>query len=166
MTLKLYREKKNEVHTPEEIKEAFDTSFAVCFNCNKGQMDAKRVLLCKICALNPDIMIAKADICVMRSEPVVLRDQILLINKNGSHEVSNEIARLMADSGIISYEFCFFPEKVAGMSICTGSFAPNEKPHIPYKSNIFIDGDKLLLTARHMTKADREKLKNTDNHTV
>ena len=29
MDLKTYREKKNEVHTPEEIKEAFDTSFAM-----------------------------------------------------------------------------------------------------------------------------------------
>lgn len=38
MNLKNYQEKKNEAHTPEEIKEAFDTSFAVYFSIKREKL--------------------------------------------------------------------------------------------------------------------------------
>jgi len=34
-----------------------------------------------------------------------------------------------------------------------------ESPIVRFKRNLLVDGDKLLLTARHISKADREKLK-------
>ena len=164
MDLKTYREKKNEVHTAEEIKAAFDDSFyAVCFNYDRGYGRAKYELFAAICEVNPDVIITEADLCIMAVEPVVWRDQLLLIDKNGNKETANTIAKFMAESGIISYEYRFVNKD--GIKTCM-SPSENGKPTALLKGNLLIDGDNLLLTARHMTKADREKLKNTDNHTT
>lgn len=162
MNLKLYREKKNEIHTPKEIKEAFDTSFAMCFEVDRGSAESihtKRKLFGDIWTLNPDAIITEADLCVMSTESTVLRDQFLLINKNGTNNITNEIAKLIEESGIIPSLYCFFSEKKAGIKGCYRRVFGDDKPSIVKKGNLLIDGDKLLLTARHMTKADREKLK-------
>ena len=155
--LLVYREKIAEVHTPEEIKAAFDDSFyAVCFNYDRGYGGAKHELFAAIWEVNPDVIITEADLCIMAVEPVVWRDQLLLIDKNGNKETANTIAKFMAESGIISYEYRFV-NKSGAKSYLPAS--ENGKPTASFKGNLLIDGDKLLLTARHMTKADREILK-------
>ena len=73
------------------------------------------------------------------------------------------VAKFMAESGIISYEYRFVNK--SGTKIC---LPPNEngKPTALFKGNLLIDGDKLLLTVRHMNKADRantENLKSAEN---
>ena len=162
--LVVYKEKMAEVHTPEEIKVAFDDSFyAVCFNYDRGYVGAKHELFAAIWEVNPDVIITEADLCIMAVEPVVWRDQLLLIDKNGTKETANTIAKFMAESGIISYEYRFVNK--SDTKVCLPP-SENGKPAALLKGNLLIDGDKLLLTARHMTKADREKLKNTDNHTT
>lgn len=156
--LLVYREKIAEVHTPEEIKAAFDDScYAVCFNYDRGYVRATHELFAAIWAVHPDVIITEADLCIMADEPIVWRDQLLLINKNGTMETANTIANYMAESGIISYEYRIVSE--SGIKVCFGSIDVKEKPIKRFKGNLLIDGDKLLLTARHMTKADREKLK-------
>ena len=157
--LLVYREKMAEVHTPEEIKAAFDDSFyAVCFNYDRGHVGAKHELFAAIWEVNPDVIIAEADLCIMAVEPVVWRDQLLLIDKNGNKETANTIARFMAESGIISYEYRVVNE--ADIKVCFGTVdVKKESPIVRFKGNLLIDGDKLLLTARHMSKSDREKLK-------
>ena len=148
----VYREKMSEVHTPEEIKAAFDDSFyAVCFNYDRGYGRAKYALFAAIWEVNPDVIITESDLCIMAVEPVVWRDQLLLIDKNGNKETANTIAKFMAESGIISYEYRFVNKD--GIKTC---FPPSEngKPSALFKGNLLIDGDKLLLTARHMTKTD------------
>ncbi len=156
--LLVYREKMAEVHTPEEIKAAFDDSFyAVCFNYDRGHGRAKYALFAAIWEINPDVIITEADLCIMTVEPVVWRDQLLLIDKNGDKETANKIAKFMAESGIISYEYRFVNKS------CAKSCLPpseNRKPTALFKGNLLIDGDKLLLTARHTNKADRT---NTEN---
>ncbi len=157
--LLIYREKMAEIHTPEEIKAAFDDSFyAVCFNYDRGHVGAKHALFAAIWEVNPDVIITEADLCIMASEPIVWRDQLLLIDKNGTKETANTIAKYMAESGIISYEYRCVNK--SGVKVCFGSVdVKKESPIVRFKGNLLIDGDKLLLTARHMTKADREELK-------
>jgi hypothetical protein len=160
--LLVYREKITEVHTPEEIKAAFDDSFyAVCFNYDRGHVGAKHELFAAIWEVNPDVIITEADLCIMALEPVVWRDQLLLIDKNGNKETANTIAKFMVESGIISYEYRFVNK--SGTKTC---LPPSENGKISalFKGNLLIDGDKLLLTARHMTKADREAIQNKNNN--
>ena len=159
--LLVYREKMAEVHTPEEIKAAFDDSFyAVCFNYDRGHVGAKHELFAAIWEVNPDVIITEADLCIMAVEPVVWRDQLLLIDKNGNKETANTIAKFMTESGIISYEYRVVNE--ADIKVCFGTVdVKKESPIVRFKGNLLVDGDKLMLTARHMTKSDREKLKVT-----
>lgn len=152
-----YREKMAEVHTSEEIKATFDDSFyAVCFNYDRGHARGKHTLFAAIWEVNPDVIITEADLCIMAVEPIVWRDQLLLIDKNGNKETANTIAKYMAESGIISYEYRVVDE--AGVKVCYGSVdVKKESPVERFKGNLLIDGDKLMLTARHMSKEDREK---------
>ena len=156
----VYREKMAEVHTPEEIKSAFDEShYAVCFNYDRGHGRAKYALFAAIWEVNPDVIITEADLCIMAVEPIVWRNQLLLIDKKGTRETANAIAKYMAESGMISYEYRIVNE--AGIKVCFGSVdVKKESPVVRFKGNLLIDGDKLLLTARHMNKEDREMLNN------
>ena len=155
----VYREKMAEVHTPDEIKSAFDEShYAVCFNYDRGHGRAKYALFAAIWEANPDVIITEADLCIMAVEPIVWRDQLLLIDKSGNKETANAIAKYMAESGMISYEYRFVNK--SGIKVCFGTVdVKKESPIVRFKGNLLIDGDKLLLTARHMTKEDRETLK-------
>ncbi len=157
--LLVYREKMAEVHTPEEIKAAFDEShYAVCFNYDRDHGRAKYALFAAIWEVNPDVIITEADLCIMAVEPIVWRDQLLLIDKNGTKETANAIAEFMAESGMVSYEYRFVNK--SDVKVCFGSVDVKKKsPIVRFKGNLLIDGDKLLLTARHMSKSDREKLK-------
>ena len=151
--LLVYGEKMAEVHTQKEIKSAFDEShYSLCFNYNRGHGRAKYALFAAIWEVNPDVIITEADLCIMAVEPVVWRDQLLLIDKNGNKETANTIAKFMAESGIISYEYRFVNK--SGTKTCM-SPSENGKPTALLKGNLLIDSDKLLLTARHMNKADR-----------
>ena len=157
--LLVYREKMAEAHTPEEIKSAFDdSSYAVCFNYDRGYGRAKYALFAAIWEVNPDVIITEADLCIMAVEPVAWRDQLLLIDKNGNKETANTIAKFMAESGIISYEYRVVNKD--GFKCCFGSVdVKNDSPVARFKANLLIDGDKLMLTARHMSKEDRTILK-------
>ena len=166
MDLKTYREKKNEVHIPEEVKEAFDASFAMCFEIDRGSAEnihTKRKLFGDIWTVNPDAIITEADLCVMSTEPTVMRDQFLFINKNGTKDATNEIAKLIEESGIITSVYCFFSEKKAGIKGCYRRVFGEDKPSVVKKGNLLIDGDKLLVTVRVQTKADREAIKAEKN---
>ena len=157
--LLIYKEKMAEVHTPEEVKAAFDQSiYSVCFNYDRGHVGAKHELFAAIWEVNPDVIITEADLCIMAVEPVVWRDQLLLIDKNGNKETANTIAKFMAESGIISYEYRVVNE--ADIKVCFGTVdVKKESPIVRFKGNLLVDGDKLMLTARHMNKTDRERLK-------
>ena len=152
--LLIYREKMAEVHTPEGIKAAFDEShYSVCFNYDRGHGGAKHALFAAIWEVNPDVIITEADLCIMAVEPVVWRNQLLLIDKNGNKETANTIAKFMAESGIISYEYRIVSE--ADIKVCFGTVdVKKESPIVRFKGNLLVDGDKLMLTARHMTKAN------------
>ena len=156
-----YTEKKNEVHTSEEILSAFNESqYSVCFNINEGSeaLIQKRNLFSKIHEANPDVIIVNADLCILAREPVVMYDQLLLINKNGTMEIANEIAKLMAESGIVSYEYRVVED--CGIKIGFGAIDIKDSPIHRFKGTLLTDGEKPLLLSLHMTKAERDCLKN------
>ncbi len=155
----IYREKKNEMHTPEEIKAAFEDSFVICFNIESDVARGKISLFTSIWELNPSVLITETDLCVMRTEPVAVRDQFLLVNKNGSKEISNKIVKLIEESGIVQSAYCFLSEKKAGIKGCYRVMFDSKKASPLYKGNLILDGSNLLLTVRHMNKADREAVK-------
>ena len=151
--LRIYKEKMAEVHTPEEIKAAFEeSSYAVCFGCDRGYIAAKHELFAAIWQVNPDVIITKADLCILAEKPVVWRDQLLLINRNGTMEMVNQFAGFMAESGIISYEYRFLHEAGADYKICFGSEDAKGKSVARFKGNLLIDGEYSILTVRPISQ--------------
>ena len=158
MNLKTYREKKNEIHTPEEIKEAFDTSFAICFEIDRGSAEnihTKRKLFGDIWTVNPDAIITEADLCVMSTEPTVERKQFLLIDKGGDKTSANKILDLMFNTGVIPTCYVSFKEKKNGIKRCIVQEF-NNKTKVVKKMNLLVDGNDLLVTVRHLSQVGRE----------
>jgi hypothetical protein len=149
--LELYREKIKEVQTLEEIKSAFENSFAVCIP-EKFQNETKRVwksdLFSKIWKVNPDVIITQTDLCELRYEAKAAHNQFLIIDKNGTKETSDEIFRIIESSEYAPSAFFFFSEKKDGVKGCYRAFFEQKKASSVYKANLLIDGDKLLLTVR------------------
>lgn len=56
----IFRQKKDEVHTPEEILQAFDSSFCACFTLREDRTPgAKMQMFGEIWDINPDAIIQK-----------------------------------------------------------------------------------------------------------
>ncbi len=158
--LRLFREKKNEIHTHEEIKEAFEDSFVMCFDFNeKRTITSRSKLFTGIWEINPDAIITECDLCVMSAEPKAYRKQFLVINKNGAKEMSNSIYKLIEESGVVSSAYCFFSEKKAGLKRCYRTIFDEVKHSLVYKANLIIDGSDLLLSIRHQSQADHKARK-------
>ena len=142
----IYNEKMAEVHTPEELKTAFDSSaYAVCFNYDRGFVGAKHELFAAIWKVNPNVIITKADLYITSPEPKVWRDQLLLIDKNGNKDTENTIAKYMAESGIISFEYRITNE--TGVKVCVGlANLKKESPVLKFKAVLTINSEKLVLS--------------------
>lgn len=152
--IQLYKEKKAEVHTHEEIKEAFDGNFAICFGFNeKRQISSKMTLFTKIWLQNPDAIITECDLCELTIEPKAYHNNYLIINKNGSRDASGAIAKLIGESGVVTSAYCFFSEKQAGVKSCYELTFENQERSPTYSANILSDGKHLLITARTPIKA-------------
>lgn len=165
--LLIYREKRAEVHTTEEIKVAFENSFAMCFSFNENRHPTSKLsLFINVCKVNPDVMIQEVDFCVFRRESEAMRNQYLIINKNGTDEMSNHIIQLIADSGAVSSTYCFFSNKKAGIKRGYKIVFGGSPVSPVFKGNLLIDGNKILLTARYLEKADRELIKNHTPNTT
>ncbi len=158
--LLVYREKKDEKHTLEETKAAFEDSFAICFSFNQNRRPTSKFsLFASVWEVNPEAIIREVDLCKFGSEPKAMRDRFLLINKNGTKEMSNKIMQLVAESGAVSSAYCFISEKKAGIKECYHAVF-GRKPFSPvYKGNLLADGSNMLLTVRHLENADRERIK-------
>ena len=149
----IYQEKMKESHTQEEIAAAFDSSFAICFSFKKDALKQKPKWLGTIWRnINPDMIATKADLVVMSTTPMVLRDQQLLINRNDSKGSADEIVKLLTESGALSEAYCFFSEKKNGIKGCYCYVVGSDKLTPIKKANLLIDGDKLLLTVRTLVK--------------
>jgi hypothetical protein len=150
-SIEIYREKKNKVYTVDEIQEAFENSFAVIFETNDNPPKESRWryrLFVDIWRINSDAIIKEADLCVMKNNPIAKRDQILVINKNGTSDSANEIGRLIENTGFVTEALYFSSEKKDGIKKCYHNIFGSNKPGLVNQGNLLCDEDKLLVTVR------------------
>lgn len=156
----IFRQKKDVVHSHEEIKLAFEDSFAVCFALAEGHTPGARMqLFGKIWEINPNAIITEADLFVVQSDPVAAMDQYLVISKNGTKETSALLAQCLEESGVITSPWYIQSKKQGGIKTCYRYVLGSDKPAVLHKANLLIDGDDLLLSVRHLSTADHARLK-------
>ena len=157
---KIYMEKKDIVHTPEEILEAFEENTAIVFELSRDRApSAKSNLFGGIWQINPEAIITEADLCVMSVEPTAHRKQILVIDKGGDKDTGNRILDLMYKSGVVPFCYVTFKGKKNGIKRCILQKF-DYKTTVVKKMNLIIDGGNLLITVRHLTQADHEAKEN------
>ena len=158
----LYMEKKNIIHTPEEILAAFEDNTAVVFELSRERApSAKSILFDGIWQINPEAIITEADLCVMSVEPTAHGKQILVIDKGGDKETSNRILDLMYKSGIVPC-YVTFKEKKYGIKRCILQRF-DYKTTVVKKMNLLVDCDgNLLVTVRHLSQADHDTRKEAE----
>lgn len=164
--LLIYRQKTAEIHSPEEIKAAFDESFAVCFAFDREKSagrDPKPTLFTSIWDCNPDAIITETDLCVIGKDSLATSKQILLVNKNGTKESANEIVKLIEESGAVSAAYCFFSQRKAGIKGCYRRTLGSDQSTVVKKANLLIDGQNLIITVRHISRTDHAKMKDEEN---
>ena len=153
----LYREKKAEVHTHEEILAAFEYNTAIVFELSRDRNpSAKSNLFGSIWMVNPNAMIiTDVDLCVMNVAPTAHRDQILVIDKGGDKDTGNRILDLMYKSSVVPSCYVTFKEKKNGIKRCILQKF-DYKTTVVKKMNLLVDGNDLLVTVRHLSQVDRE----------
>lgn len=146
-----YIKKRDEVHTLEETAEAFENSYAFCFELDRSAMETppgRTKLYADIWTVNPDAIIKEADVCIFMKNSEIKRSQILVVNKNGEKGTANDIARLIDECGFVHSVIVCVDEKKDGVKRCFTHVCGDDKPTLADKANLLIDGDKLLLTVR------------------
>ena len=158
---KIYMEKKDIVHPPEEILAAFEDNTAIVFGLgdNKKPLDRSN-LMGGIWQINPDaIIITEADLCVMSVEATAHRKQILVIDKGGDKDTGNRILDMMYKSGVVPSCYVTFKEKKNGIKRCILQRF-DYKTTVVKKMNLLVDYGNLLVTVRHLSQADHEAKEN------
>ena len=156
----IFRQKKDEVHTPEEILQVFDSSFAVCFALTEDRTPGARMqLFGKIWEINPDAIITEADFFLAQANPVAAADQYLVISKNGTRRSNALLAQCLEESGVITSPWYIRSQKQGGIKTCYRYTLGSSKPAVVHKANLLLDGDNLLLTVRHLSDADHAQMK-------
>lgn len=159
---KIYMEKKDIVHTPEEILAAFEDNMAIVFELSRERAPfAKSNLFGGIWQINPEAIITEADLCVMSVESTAHRKQILVIDKGGDKDTGNRILDLMYKSGVVPCCYVTFKEKKHGIKRCILQRFDN-KTTVVKKMNLLVDGNDLLVTVRHLSRADHDKKENLE----
>lgn len=160
----LYRQKKDEIHTPEEILQAFGNSFCACFALTEERKPtAKTRLFGMIWDIHPDAMIVEADLFVVQSEPVAARDQYLVISKNGTKESNALLAQCIEESGTITSVWYIRSQKQGDIKPCYQHVLGSDKSAVIHKANLLIDGNNLVLSIRTLSHADHTKMKSVGN---
>lgn len=160
----IFRQKKDEVHTPEEIIQAFDISFAACFALVEDRAPGARMqLFGKIWEINPDAIITEADLFVVQSDSVAEKDQYLMISRNGTRESNAFLAQCLEESGVITSPWYIQSKKHGGIKTCYRFTSETQQKAVVHKANLLIDGDDLLLSVRHLSSADHTRMKAKEN---
>lgn len=155
----IFKEKMAEVHTSDEIKLAFEDSFAACFALAEGHTPGARMqLFGKIWEINPNAIITEADLFVVQSDPVAAMDQYLVIGKNGTKETNALLAQCLEESGVITSPWYIRSKKHGTIKTCYRYDLGSDNPAIVHKANLLIDGNNLLLSVRHLSTTDHAQM--------
>lgn len=156
----LFQQKMAEVHTLDEIKAAFESSFSACFGLKEDCEPGSRMrLFGKIWDMDPDAIIAEVDLLVAHLEPMAMRRQYLVIDQKGTKESKNLMGQWLEESGVITSPWYIQSKKKAGIKACYYCIPESDKPAVVMKANLLIDGDDLLLSVRHLSSADHARMK-------
>ena len=159
---KIYMEKKDIVHTSEEILAAFEDNTAIVFELSRERApSANSNLFGGIWQINPEAIITEADLCVMSVEATAHRKQILVIDKGGDKDTGNRILDLMYKSGVVPSCYVTFNEKKYEIKRCILQRFDN-KTTVVKKMNLLVDGNDLLVTVRHLSQADHDAKDNSE----
>ena len=159
---KIYMEKKNIVHTHEEILAAFEDNTAIVFELSRERTpSAKSNLLGGIWQVNPEAIITEADLCVMSVEATAHRKQILVIDKGGDKDTGNRILDLMFKSEVVPCCHVSFKEKKYEIKRCILQRFDNKTTFVK-KMNLLVDGNDLIVTIRHLSQADHDTRKEAE----
>lgn len=133
-----------------EIKAAFDSGVAMCFQVNKDLGAGPRIkMVSSLLEAYSDVILAKCDYVYLGSEPKGERDMILLIKTDTDKESFNRMVdEIIVSSGAISQAIFIGKTNEEGIKKAVKREFANDKPCIVKKANLLIDGDKLLLTVR------------------
>lgn len=160
----IFKEKMAEVHTREEIKLAFEDSFAACFALAEDRAPgAKARLFGRIWEIDPDAIIVEADLFVVQSEPVAARDQYLVISKNSTKESNALLAQCIEESGTITSVWYIRSQKQGDIKPCYQHVLGSDKSAVIHKANLLIDGNNLVLSIRTLSHADHTQMKSVGN---
>ena len=161
--IQLYMEKRKEVHTPEEFLAAFEDNTAIVFEFSRERTPtSKSNLFGGIWQINPDALITEdCDLCVMSVESTAHRNQILVIDKGGDKDTGNRILDLMYNSGVVPCCYVTFKRKKNGIKRCILQKF-DYKTMVVKKMNLLVDYGNLLVTVRHLSRADHEKKENAE----
>lgn len=140
----------NEVHTQEEILQAFETGFALCFEI-ASPAPAMQRLIAALCKIAPKIIFTTTDVCVFSTKPYIKRDQILLIH-NGDKETSDKLIAALEESVAVSDYLLVFSTKKNNVKGCIHAIVGQDKPAVVKQINLLADGDRLLATVRAYQK--------------
>ena len=156
----IFKEKIAAVHTHEEILQAFDSSFCVCFTLAKDRAHTgRRSLFGKLWEINPDAIIAETDLFVAHPDPVAASKQYLLICKNGTQESNALLVQCLEESGVITSPWYIRSKKQGNLKTCYQFTSKTQRAAVLLKANLLIDGDDLLLSVRHLSNADHAQMK-------
>lgn len=160
---KIYMEKKNIIHTPEEILAAFEDNTAIVFELKKERNPSgKRNLFAGIWEINQEALIYEdCDLCVMSVEATAHRKQILVIDKGGDKDTGNRILDLMYKSGDVPSCYVTFKEKKNGIKRCILQKF-DYKTTVVQKMGLLVDYGNLLVTVRHLSQADHDTRKEAE----
>ena len=112
--------------------------------------------------INPEALISEnCDLCVMSVESTAHRNQILVIDKGGDKDTSNRILDRMCKSGVVTCCHVTFKEKKNGIKRCILQKF-DYKTTVVKKMNLLVDYGNLLVTVRHLSHADHEKKRNSE----
>lgn len=165
-TRELYMEKKSEVHTPEEFLRAFDNNTVIVFELAKERKPSDKLkLLSGIWEINPNALITEnCDLCVLNIEQTAHRKPILIINKGADKDMNEAVLSHIYSSGVVPSCYVSYREKQNGIKRCIFEKMEPSRP-IVQKINLLVDGNHLLITVRHISKADHEAMNNNNLET-
>ena len=159
---KIYMEKKDIVHTPEEILAAFENNTAIVFELSRERTPlAKSNLFGGIWQINPEAIIQEVDLCVFSVKSTAQRRQFLIIDKGGDTNTGNQILHLMHLSGVVPCCYVSYMETKHGIKKCITQMFDHKLRAIK-KMNLLVDYGNLLVTVRHLSQADHDTRKEAE----
>ena len=134
-----------------EIKAAFDSGVAMCFQVNKDLGAGPRIkMVSSLLEAYSDVILAKCDYVIFSKEPKVFRDMILLVKQDTDKEAFNKMVdEIIIPSGIVSEAVFIGKTSEEGIKKAVKREFSNDKPCIVKKANLLVDGEKLVLSVRN-----------------